>query len=918
MTSNEQLNKPQVAEAVFMVDAQWRISSFNQAAEELLGVHKEDMLGKNCIDVFSATGRFDGLCSLRSPLAAGHAVSNFRMVIKKSASEKSEAVMVTAIPIPDADGNLAGAIVALHDASDPALITPLVLDSVADGVFTVDRNMRITSLNRAAQEITGWSREDALGLPHDEILQSIADTTCYLAQSIELARPVSKRAVFIKNKLGRVIPLTISAAPLMDVEGTVIGGVEIFRDITNLIQQDLILDSIIDGVFAVDRDMRITVFNRAAEQITGWQRDEVLGIPCSEILHSSICGDGCVLAQSVRQARTMVSGPVFIKGKDGNTIPISISAAPLIDPEGTVIGGVEIFRDITSLIQQDLIFNSIADGVFAVDRDMRITAFNSAAEQITGWKHDEVVGIPCGEILHSSICGDSCVLAQCVECGMAMTASRTVFIKSKDGHTIPISISASPVIDPDGKIIGGVETFRDVTDSMQKEMIIESVADGVFTVNRNWKITSFNYAAEQITGWSREDAIGKSCSEVFHSSICGDSCAIAQSMYSGKPVTNRSIFIHTTDGKRLPISISAAPLLDHEGNVIGGVETFRDLSVLTELRKQLTRRYTFGEIISKSATMQRIFNILPEIAHSESNVLILGDSGTGKELVARACHNHSQRHKGPFVAVNCGALPETLLESELFGYKAGAFTDAKQDRQGRFAAAQGGTLFLDEIGDIPASLQVKLLRVLQDRVYEPLGSNTPIKADVRIIAATNRDLQAHVKAGLFRQDLFYRLNVVKIQLPPLCERKEDIPMLAKHFIDQFSTQQGKDIVGISDDALAILMRYNFPGNIRELENIIEYSFILCHGGFIQPQHLPEPFAPKTIGGETPGLLTLDRPMPLDEIEKQAIYSSLERNLWKKLATCRELGISKDTLRRKISRYQLANPLADLDDDEEET
>ena len=917
MTDNSQKSKPPVAEAIFMVDAQWRISSFNLAAEELLGVQKEEMLGKSCIDVFSATGRFDGLCSLRSPLAAGHAVTNFRMVVKKSASARSEALMVTAIPIPDGDGNLAGAIVSLRDASDPSLITPLVLDSVADGVFTVDRNMRITSLNRAAQEITGWSREDALGRHHEEILQAIADTSCYLAESIELARPVSKRDVFIKNKSGKVVPLTISAAPLVDVEGTVIGGVEIFRDITNLIQQDLILDSIIDGVFAVDRDMRITVFNHAAEQITGWSRDEVIGIPCSEILHSSICGDTCVLAKSVKQARTMVSGPVFIKGKDGNTIPISISAAPLIDPEGTVIGGVETFRDITTSIQHDLIFDSIADGVFAVDHDMRITAFNSAAEKITGWSRDEVTGIPCSEVLHSSICGDACVLAQCVECGMAMTASRTIFIKGKDGETIPINISAAPLTDPDGKIIGGVETFRDVTDHIQQEMIFESVADGVFTVNRNWKITSFNYAAEQITGWSRENAIGRSCSEVFHSSICGDSCAIAQSMYSGKPVANRSIFIHNLEGKRLPISISAAPLLDHEGNVIGGVETFRDLSVLTELRKQLTRRYTFGEIISKSAAMQRIFDILPEIAHSESNVLILGDSGTGKELVARACHNHSLRHKGPFVAVNCGALPETLLESELFGYKAGAFTDAKQDRQGRFAAAQGGTLFLDEIGDIPASLQVKLLRVLQDRVYEPLGSNTPIKADVRIIAATNRDLQAQVKAGLFRQDLFYRLNVVKIQLPPLCERKEDIPMLAKHFVDQFSTQQGKDIVGIADDALAILMRYNFPGNIRELENIIEYAFILCHGGFIQPQHLPEPFAPKASTGETPGLLTLDRPMPLEEIEKQAIFSALERNHWKKLATCRELGISKDTLRRKICRYQLANPLADTDDDEDE-
>jgi transcriptional regulator with PAS, ATPase and Fis domain len=379
-------------------------------------------------------------------------------------------------------------------------------------------------------------------------------------------------------------------------------------------------------------------------------------------------------------------------------------------------------------------------------------------------------------------------------------------------------------------------------------------------------------------------------------------------MYSGKPVTNRSISIETRAGKRLPISISAAPLLDHEGNVLGGVETFRDLSVLDSLRKQLTMRYTFDEIISKSPSMQRIFNILPEIARSPSNVLILGDSGTGKELVARAIYNASSRSNKPFITVNCGALPDTLLESELFGYKAGAFTDAKQDKKGRFAAAEGGTIFLDEIGDIPASLQVKLLRVLQQKIYEPLGSNEPVKADVRIITATNRDLQALVKEDAFREDLFYRLNVVKIQLPPLRERMEDIPLLIEHFTSKFSAQQGKDIVGISDEARAILMHYNFPGNIRELENIIEYAFILCPGGFIQPEHLPEPFAPTThnhasLSNIIPTTGTTSQ--SLEDLEKTAIATSLIKNNWKKMATCRDLGISKDTLRRKISKYNLS-------------
>nr|WP_051309006.1 sigma-54-dependent Fis family transcriptional regulator [Desulfogranum japonicum] len=456
-----------------------------------------------------------------------------------------------------------------------------------------------------------------------------------------------------------------------------------------------------------------------------------------------------------------------------------------------------------------------------------------------------------------------------------------------------------------------METFRDNTTSIRESLILDSVADGVFTVDRNWKITSFNRAAEEITGWDREEAMGKSCSEIFQSSICGKNCAIAECLYTGDIAGNRSITIVNKGCEKVPISISAAPLTDHEGNIIGGVETFRDLSTITSLRKQLNQKYTFDEIISKATIMQRLFSILPDIARSPSTVLILGESGTGKELIARALYNASERRDKPFVVVNCGALPETLLESELFGYKAGAFTDARRDKLGRFAAAEGGTLFLDEIGDIPPSVQVKLLRVLQEKIYEPLGSNAPLKADVRIITATNRNLENLVQEGTFREDLFYRLNVVKINLPPLRERKEDIPLLVDHFIKKYSAQQGKDIVGIVNSALGQLMQYDYPGNIRELENIVEYAFILCEGGYIQPEHLPEPFS-TGLTQQPKGRSTAssDGGQTLEEVEKQAIMIALERNKWRKMRTCEELNISKDTLRRKIKKYRLTNPLSE--------
>ena len=904
-------NDLSVKDAVFTVDSEWRITSFNQQSEKLFGLKQADIIGKSCQEIFSGSDQLSGLCSLYGPLGSGKAMHDYRLVIDNPKNGKKMVVLVTATPIPDENGKISGAVIVMRDATDMTLTSRLLMDSIADGIFTVDKELRITGFNKAAEEITGWSRDEVIGSPHDEVFQSVLPIECTLAQIVESGKPVPKRSIFVRVKDERILPISITAAPLVDPDGNVIGGVESFRDLTSNIQRVLILDSIADGVFAVDRNMCITAFNKAAENITGYTSEEVMGLPCHEVFHSSICGDACILAKSVESRKTLnYPHTVFIKGKDGQTVPISISASPLMDPTGEVIGGVETFRDITATIQQDLILDSITDGVFAVDREMRITSFNKAAEQITGWTNEEVQGLQCRDVFHSSICGEACILAKSVDSGLPMAANRTVFVKDKNEQTIPININAAPLMDPDGNVIGGVETFRDVTSGIQKDLIFDSIADGVFTVDRNWKITSFNHAAEMITGWPREKAIGRSCSEIFQSSICGDECAIAKSMYSGKPVANRSIFIKDTEGKQIPISISAAPLLDHEGNVIGGVETFRDLSVVTELRKQLHRSYTYGEVISKSAAMQRIFSILPEIANSESNVLILGESGTGKEVMARSIYSSSGRHNRPFIAVNCGALPETLLESELFGYKAGAFTDAKRDKEGRFAAAENGTLFLDEIGDIPPSLQVKLLRVLQDKVYEPLGSNKPIKADVRIITATNKDLQTQVNEGLFREDLFYRLNVVKIHLPPLRDRMEDIPMLIEHFTKKFSAQQGKDIIGISDAALNILMHYDYPGNIRELENIIEYAFILCQGGFIQPEHLPEPFTPTDLVDE-PGPIIPGKKQTLEEIEKAAIYQTLESNKWKKLATCRDLGISKDTLRRKIQRYNLKSPLQKL-------
>ncbi|OGK02861.1 MAG: Fis family transcriptional regulator, partial [Candidatus Raymondbacteria bacterium RifOxyC12_full_50_8] len=374
--------------------------------------------------------------------------------------------------------------------------------------------------------------------------------------------------------------------------------------------------------------------------------------------------------------------------------------------------------------------------------------------------------------------------------------------------------------------------------SDQTQIILESISDGVFTVDMDWRVTFFNRAAEKITGIKRKEALGRLCSEVFRSSMCEAACALKSTIKTNKPIIGKTAYIINAKGDRIPISVSTAVLVNSQGRVIGGAETFRDLSEVELLRRELEGRFTIGDLTSHSPLMQKIFEILPAIAASPSTVLIQGETGTGKEVVARTIHGLSPRQKGPFIAVNCGALPDTLLESELFGYKAGAFTGANSDKPGRFALAKGGTLFLDEIGEISQALQVRLLRVLQDRIYEPLGSTRSETADVRVITATNKDLAEQVRTGVFREDLYYRVNVVRVELPPLRRRKEDIPVLADQFIARFNRLQQKTIPGISTEALSLLMAHDWPGNVRELENVIERSFIMCAEGVIDVRHLP--------------------------------------------------------------------------------
>jgi PAS domain S-box-containing protein len=439
----------------------------------------------------------------------------------------------------------------------------------------------------------------------------------------------------------------------------------------------------------------------------------------------------------------------------------------------------------------------------------------------------------------------------------------------------------------------------------ERDVILDSINEGVFTVDLDWRISSFNRAAEKITGISRKDALGHKCADVFHANICESKCALKRTFESGKPVVNATAHIITNSGQRIPIRLSTAVLKNKKGKIIGGVETFQDLTQLEELRKQLYKRHTFEDIVGLSPAMMKIFDVLPQIAESASTVLIEGESGTGKELFAKAIHNLSPRKKRKFIAVNCAALPDSLLESELFGYKAGAFTDAKKDKPGRFLLADGGTIFLDEIGDISPALQVRLLRVLQERVIEPLGGISPVPVNVRVIAATNKNLQKQVKSGLFREDLYYRIKVIHLKLPKLKERRQDIPLLVDHLIAKFNHLQDKNIELVAPEAMHQLINHDYPGNIRELENIIEQAFVLCRGNIIEVKHLPVEMQPEINTNSD-----FFPPMSLQSMEKRLIIETLQRRQGNRLKTAKELDINPSTLYRKMKAFSITLPQTD--------
>ncbi len=449
--------------------------------------------------------------------------------------------------------------------------------------------------------------------------------------------------------------------------------------------------------------------------------------------------------------------------------------------------------------------------------------------------------------------------------------------------------------------------------------VLRSMSDAIITIDANKRVMSMNAAAEVMAGIPEAEAVGKKCSEVIGRGICAARCPFKAVWEQGETVVDFNVVFENPAGRQLPVSMCSSLLRNEAGEPIGVIHSVRDIRPVLRLLHELERseaevarkeekivsllqgRERLGDIMGRSPKMQEIFELVQVVSKNDVTVLIQGESGTGKELIAVKIHALGRRAHGPFIKVSCAALPETLLESELFGHVRGAFTGAIKDKAGRFELADKGTIFLDEVGDMSLSIQVKLLRVLQERKFERVGGTRTVTVDVRVIAASNRNLQKATKEGRFREDLFYRLNVIPITVPPLRERKEDIPLLVSFIIERLAGQGQRKAVSVSPEAMGVLMDYDWPGNVRELENALEFALVRKTGDILLPQFLP-PWI--TEGDEKADDSRQLLRAVVGDREREEIVKKLAQCQGKVSETAKALGVGRTTLWRKMKRYDL--------------
>jgi len=561
------------------------------------------------------------------------------------------------------------------------------------------------------------------------------------------------------------------------------------------------------------------------------------------------------------------------------------------------------------------IFDYLSIGVMVLSPDRKIISLNKSAEMIAGYAESDLLGEYCHHIFLDPLCGEKCVYLEAIESG-GKSGIIDFEVTDQTNKNSSITRIVSPIYGPDKTPLGCIEVFQDYSafkdliervrhDDRRLKSILDHLDIGVLTVDRGGHITLFNSTAESITGFTREDVLGKSCGKLFGKAASRDMLLFKETLADGRPRTSADGAIKTRQGQLIPMRANYMALKNENDSIVGGLATISDLSLKYQFNSEIKGRYTFYDMVGKDPAVQKIFEIVPAVASSDATILIEGPTGTGKDLLAKVIHNVSPRAAKRLVKVNCAALPDNLLESEMFGYVKGAFTGAEKDKPGRFQEANGGTIYLDEIGDLPLALQAKLLRVLEDKEFYPLGSQKTTKVDVRIISATNQNLGRLVREKRFREDLFYRLNVMRLELPPLKARRADIPLLISHILKRLSATRDTRADQFANDAMEVLLNYDYPGNIRELENIIEHALIVCRDKVIERSHLPHGFQ----GGIAAPLPAAENRSFGEEIEfseRSLILDMLRKHNWNKGKTASALDMNRTTLWRKMKKYGL-NP-----------
>jgi len=597
------------------------------------------------------------------------------------------------------------------------------------------------------------------------------------------------------------------------------------------------------------------------------------------------------------------------------------------------IGVVRSFDEFLASLREDPLLDLLRDGLVVIDAEKRVRFINRHAQELLRIDESEAGGKICYEVVRSEVCNGTCDRCLHQE-GERFMENFNVDVVTQAGEIVACCMHTSVIQDPGGKVLGYVEHFREMGQvrdiieqqsellklySLEKERVqtlINSIGDGVFTLGLDGRFRSISPRLEEMTGLLERDLLGKPLKEILSDpvelNVPGPE-ELARRVMNGNEIHDQRTAVLTARGEAIPVLLNTLPLKDPANERMGLMGIVRDLNELEGLKRALEDRYSFANIIGTGPRMQEIFELIERVSDTGTNVLIQGESGTGKELVARAFHYHSPRKDHPFIKINCAALPDPLLESELFGYEKGAFTGAHKRKPGKFKLADGGTIFLDEIGETSPAFQAKLLRVVQDLEFEPLGGTAVERVDVRILAATNKDLRKEIASGRFREDLYYRLCVLPIALPPLRDRKEDIPLLIDHFLDKVARKYPARRIEkpvFMPWAVSVLMDHAWPGNIRELENAVERAYVCSTTGRIDVSSLPPEIREK-MGGEPLNKTEPSPPPPDPQLQGQGPREGADDLIQKVLTECagnktlaaKKLGIGRTTLWRRLQEME---------------